>query len=115
MINQISVDAGDLNKKITIVTITNIISDDGFNQESQVVYYSPFAKVSNMSGSQIFKAGALFDKSITTFIVRFRYDKIVTDNMRIIYKNDLYQIIDVNNYSESNQFVEITGQVILNG
>jgi len=109
------IDVGELNKKISIIILTIGQDAQGFPKNTEDIYCSPFAKVSNMSGTQMFKAGKLFDKSITKFVIRYRRDKTITDTMRIRYKNDFYEIIDVNNVSESNEYVEIMGQVILNG
>lgn len=113
--NYMDINIGELNKRISIVIISTVQNDNGFEVEQETIYFKPFAKVQNMSGTQMYKAGALYDKSITRFVIRYRRDKELKTTMRIRYKNDLFQIIDINNYNENNEFIEIMGQVVLNG
>jgi head-tail adaptor len=67
-----------------------------------------------MSGTLIFK-GEVYQKGISQFTVRYRHDKEILPSMKIRYKSDLYDIIDVDNVNEANEFIKLMGQVITNG
>ncbi|WP_432408636.1 phage head closure protein [Wukongibacter sp. M2B1] len=104
---------GELNKKIEIGTTQNVQEDDdGFNVGQFVKDFSPWASVKNMSGTEIFKANADYNKKKVRFLIRYRRDKIVTEDMKVKYKDVLYDIIHVNNYNESNEYLEIITEVV---
>lgn len=103
---------GELNKRISIVTISTVTNDNGFEEEQEVEYCNCWAKVSNMSGTEVFRSGANYSKVMTRFLVRYRKDKITTTDMKIRFNNKLYNITYVNNYNESNEFVEMIGEVV---
>lgn len=102
----------ELNKRISILSISTVQDDYGFETEQEIEYLNCWCKISNMSGSEIFKAGADYSKVITRFIIRYRKDKGITPDMKIRYKDKLYNITYVNNYSESNKFAELIAEVI---
>lgn len=102
----------ELNKRIFILFIQNIQDDYGFETEQEVEYLSCWSKISNMSGTEIYKAGTDYSKVITRFVIRYRKDKVMTTDMKIRYKDKLYNITYVNNYNESNEFIELIGEVI---
>jgi SPP1 family predicted phage head-tail adaptor len=105
----------ELDKRITIVTITAVTNENGFEEEQETEYCMCWSKVSNISGTEIFKSNADFSKVVTRFIVRFRKDKIFKSDMKIRWNNNLYNIVYANNYNESNDFVELVAEVISNG
>ncbi|MCT4543490.1 MAG: phage head closure protein [Vallitalea sp.] len=107
------VNIGELDKRIALVgesTVTTI-NENGFpvpTQEPKKI--TVWSKVSNKSGSEIFKANANYSKLITRFLIRYRKD--INNRMKIKFDNKTYNIIYVNNYNYSNQFLEIIGEVI---
>ncbi len=102
----------ELNKRISIVSISTVQDDYGFEIEQEVEVCKAWAKVSNMSGTETFKAGADYNKKVTRFLVRYRKDIEFTADMKIKFKNKLYNITYVNNYNYSNEFVELITEVI---
>lgn len=106
----------ELNKRISILSVQNIQDDYGFETEQEVEYCKCWSKMSNMSGTEIYKAGADYSKVITRFVIRYRKDKDITTDMKIRYKDKLkdklYNITYVNNYNFSNEFVELVAEVI---
>ena len=106
------VNIGELNKRISIVSIRMIQDDYGFETEQEFEVCKAWAKVSNMSGTEVFKAGADYAKTKTRFLVRYRKDIEVTSDMKIRFKDKLYNIIYPNNYNYSNEFVELIAEVV---
>lgn len=102
----------ELNKKISIVIEMLIDNGNGVDIPTEVVYSTPWAKIANISGTEVFKASADYSKVVTRFIVRFRKDKEYTTEMLIKYKSNTYNIIYVNNYNESSEFIEIVAEVV---
>lgn len=102
----------ELNKRISIVSISIIQDDYGFEAEQETEVCKCWAKVNNMSGTETFKAGADYNKKVTRFLVRHRRDIEFTTDMKIRFKNKLYNITYVNNYNYSNEFVELVAEVI---
>lgn len=103
---------GELNKRIAVITIVIVQNDNGFNVEQEIAYSNTWAKVANMSGTEVFKNGADYSKVITKFIVRYSRTKLYTTDMKIRYNGKLYNIMYANDYSESNDFVELICEVI---
>ena len=102
----------ELNKKISIVTEVLVDNGNGVDIPTEVIYCTTWAKIANISGTEVFKANADYNKVVTRFIVRFRKDKQYTTDMQIKYKSNTYNIIYVNNYNESSEFIEIVAEVV---
>lgn len=106
---------GELNKRICIMTTVSTPNDNGYEEDQETIYCDCWAKVSNMSGTEIFKSNKDYSKVITRFLIRYRKDKIITTDMKVRFNNILYDITYVNNYKYSNEFLEIIGEVIGSG
>lgn len=94
-----NINPGELNKRIDIVTI-------GSKTGEKTLHRSCYAKVSNTTGSEIKRNGLEIEDTKTRFLVRFSPVQITT-KMEIIYNRKRYNIIYVNNYDESNEYLEI--------
>ena len=101
---------GELNKRIQIVRNTLVENDNGFDEETEVVLYEVWAKAQNMSGTEIFKADSDFSKVTTRFIVRY-LTNINTDDF-IKFEGKKYNIVYINDYNFSKEFIEIVGELI---
>ena len=101
----------ELNKRIQIIRIALIENDNGVDEETEVILKEVRAKVQNMSGTEIFKANADFSKVTTRFITRYLRD-ITTDDY-IKFEGRKYNIVYINNYNFSNDFIEIVGELIV--
>lgn len=107
-----NVKIGELNKKITFIWNSPGLDDEGFPIKGEGVpqTLTCWAKVSNKSGSEIFKAGADYNKTITRFLVR--YNKAINENMKIEFDNKTFKIVYLNNYNYKNEWLEIICEVI---
>jgi len=103
---------GELNKRISILQVQQIQDEYGFTTEQETEVCKCWAKVSNMSGTEIFKAGTDYSKVKTRFLIRYRKDIEFNADMKIRFKDKLYNIVYINNYNYSNEFVELIGEVI---
>lgn len=101
----------ELNKRISIVRNNIIVNENGFEEVLEVIVASIWAKVQNMSGSEMFKANTDYSKTTTRFIIRHRKDLTTEDY--IIFNNNKFNIVYINNYNYSNEFLEVIGELII--
>ncbi|SHH05935.1 phage head closure protein [Tepidibacter thalassicus] len=106
---------GELNKRISIVEIQQMQDEYGFATEQETEVCKCWAKVSNMSGREVFKAGADYSKVKIRFLIRYRKDIKLNTDMKIRFNNKLYNIVYINNYNFNNKFVELIAEVVNNG
>lgn len=115
------VNIGELNKRISIGSIVSTINDNGYQEPQWQDYLSCWAKISNVSGTEIFKSGRDFSEVMTRFLIRYRKDKVIDTTMQIKFGKRIvdsspvdvfYNIRYVNNYNFSNEFLEIIGEVV---
>lgn len=101
----------ELDKRITIVRNEIIINENGVEEEVKKELATIWSKVQNMSGTEMFKANTDYSKTTTRFIIRYRND-ITTDDF-IKFNNNQYNIVYLNNYNFSNDYLEIVGELII--
>lgn len=101
----------ELNKRIQIIRNTLTENDNGVDEETEVILNEVWAKVQNMSGTEVFRSNSDFSKVATRFIIRYLTD-ITTDDY-IKFEDRKYNIVYINNYNFSNDFIEIVGELIV--
>lgn len=101
----------ELNKRIQIIRNTLTENDNGVDEETEVILNEVWAKVQNMSGTEVFKSNSDFSKVTTRFVIRYLTD-ITTDDY-IKFEDRKYNIVYINNYNFSNDFIEIVGELIV--
>lgn len=102
----------ELNKRIIIFDDCDK-DDSGFIIKNKNIICKAWSKIVNVSGTEITKAGGDFSKKLTRFIVRYRKDKEIDTSMKILYKDISYNIKYINNYNESDEFLELIGEAII--
>lgn len=104
------VNIGDLNKRIKILSSTgdgdDNTDDDGFPIPIETVIHDCWAKVSQVSGTELIKANAEFTNVSTRFLIRYT-PKGIDEDMKILFKGKRYDIVYINNYNFSNEYIEI--------
>jgi SPP1 family predicted phage head-tail adaptor len=103
-----NVNIGELNKRIKIVSVESGEKDeDGFpiNQIEKTIYEC-WAKVTQTSGTELIKANAEFTDVSTRFLIRYT-PKEINEDMQILFQGKYYDIVYINNYEFSNEFIEI--------
>lgn len=102
---------GELNNRIQIIRVDYLVNENGVEEEKEIILSNLWAKVQNMSGTEMFKANTDYSKTTTRFIIRFRAD--ITTQDFIKFKNSKFNIVYINNYNYSNEFLEIIGELIV--
>ena len=102
------VNPGELNKWIDIIKISSGGRDkDGFEIEpAEEIIRSCSAKITNMSGSEIYKSGSEFSDVKKRFLVRYS-DVTINTDMSVRYAGKNYDIEYVNPYNDGKEYIEI--------
>lgn len=102
-----NINPGELNKKIKIIRVDIIKDEEGFEKEKiENVIRTPWAKVTRVSASEAMKTSTEINLDRCRFLVRYTSEEI-TNKMFILYCSKYYQIEYVNNYGDSNEYMEI--------
>lgn len=105
------INAGKYNKKISILTITEVEDNAGFNNKTETIVLQPFAKVKTTKGFTLIASGSDFEKVYTNFTIRYPKTGITRD-MFIRYNSKLYTIEYLNNIDEENVELEIQAKEV---
>ncbi|RDU22762.1 phage head closure protein [Anaerosacchariphilus polymeriproducens] len=101
-----NVNAGELNKRIKIIKTTITQNPNGFEEVTKETVRECWAKFNRTSGTEMFKSNADFGEVKTRFLVRYSSVEI-TRKMLVEYAGKTYNIAYVNNYEDSNEYIEI--------
>lgn len=102
-----NINPGELNKKIKIIALQGEEDADGFDGEKeQVIIRETNAKITRVSASEIMKSGQEIEVVTCRFLVRYS-KKAVERGMYVVYRGQYYRIEYVNNYGDSNEYIEI--------
>ena len=102
-----NVNPGELDKKIKIVFFDAAEKNrNGFSERKETVVRNTYAKVTRTKISEIIKAGREINVTKCRFLMRYSKREI-TRGMFVKYQGKYYQIEYVNNYGDSNEYIEI--------
>lgn len=102
------VNIGKLNKKIQIISNKITKDPDGFEIKTENIVLSTWAQVTNVSGTEIQRSNSDFSETKTRFLIRTPNENIIIDKDMIIkFRNQIFEIIYINNYSYDKHFTEI--------
>lgn len=102
-----NINPGELNKKIKIIFFEIEKDEEGFEKEKKEhIVREPWAKVTRVSASEVMKSAAEINLERCRFLVRYTSTEI-TNKMFVLYYGKYYQIEYVNNYGDSNEYMEI--------
>ena len=105
-------DAGEFKHKIQIVSGSYVKSANGAKTWTQTaVILEPYAKVKTTKGFTLIANGTDFEKAMTNFTIRFPITKITRD-MRINYREKVYEIQYLNNVDEADTLLEIQAKEV---
>lgn len=105
------INAGEYNKKISIVKEEIKEDSAGFVTKMKSVVLSPWAKVKTTKGFTLIANNTDFEKAYTNFTIRFPRVEITRD-MFIEYNSKVYSIEYLNNIDEANIELEIQAKVV---
>ena len=101
-----NVNPGELNKKIKIVDFDGEKDKDGFIDKQERVVRESWAKVTRVNVKEVLKASTEMNLERCRFLIRYT-QKEITRDMFVLYNGTYYQIEYINNYGDSNEYVEI--------
>ena len=105
------INAGEYNKRISIVKEEVVEDNAGFTTKSQSVVLNTWAKVKTTRGYTLIANNTDFEKAYTNFTIRFPKTEITRD-MLIKYNTKIYTIEYLNNIDEANVELEIQAKVV---
>lgn len=106
-----TINAGEYDKRITIVTKNSTEDKDGFPDNTPTVVLRPWARVKTTKGFTIIANNSDFEKALTNFTIRFPKTEI-TREMLVLFNGKTYEIQYLNNVDEANIELEIQAKEI---
>ena len=105
MINCCLVKPGELNRQITINSLTNTPDGQGGFSSSFGVFATVWAKITPMKGSEKVHSDRLSTQQLSK--VMMRYISGLNQTMQVIYNSQEYQIRSIVNIDEKNEWLEL--------
>lgn len=103
--------AGAYRELVTVQQLTKTKDADGFTVEEWVDYYQNYAYVNKLSGKEFWAAAETASQS--TVVFEFRYhdplENVDSKNYRIVFRNRIFNITNVDNVQFRNETVKISG------
>lgn len=106
------INLGRLNQRIKIYKTVKDYDDYGEPLDTKVIVHNCWASVKNKSGTEQFKSVTPFSKVVTSFLIRYT-KKAIDTTMKIEFQGEEYNIIYIDNYNFSNEWVEITAEKVM--
>lgn len=104
--------AGDFKYKIQIVSGSYVKDSQGFKTWTQdKIVLEPYASIKTTKGFTLIVNGSDFEKALTNFTIRYPITTITRD-MRINFRDKVYEILYLNNVNEANVLLEIQAKEI---
>lgn len=102
---------GKLKHRIQIVSVTRTQNTNGY-WESQVdtPVHSCWAQFSRTSGKEVRQSDADYSEVTVRFLIRWTQTAI-SRKMVVLYNGDRYEIQYLNNYGDSNDYIEIVAKL----
>lgn len=101
-----SVNPGELNRRIAIVSNSKDFDEDGYQIEREETVYSCWAKFTRVSGSEKIKANSDFSQVSARFLIRYT-TKPLSRKMVVRYDGNDYEIEYLNDYGDSHRYIEV--------
>ena len=105
------INAGEYNRKIQIVKVTDTKDASGFPVKSQEVILTTWAKVKTTRGFTLIVNQSDFEKAYTNFTIRYPVTPIDRD-MLILFRGKVYEIQYLNNINEACVELEIQAKEV---
>lgn len=104
------VNIGKLNKRISIGHIGSVVNPNGFPETKFLEDYKAWASISNLYGKEFYEAAAVQHEDDVKFIIR--YNPNITYKNVIKYKEDIYNIVHIDNVEFSNRWLVIKAKIL---
>ena len=97
--------AGKLNKRITIQQYSETIDDYGYSVKKWADLITVWAHVKNVNGKEFIKSNVALSEVSTS--IRIRKRQGLDSSMRVIFNDNTYQIVAVLPDEETNDFLDL--------
>ncbi|WP_373205962.1 phage head closure protein [Clostridium tertium] len=106
---------GQLRHRIEFQRLENTYDDEGFPIEDYVTFQKAWADINDLYGKEYWNSKQVISENITVF--HTRYYKNIDVNSFILFKNQRYEIIEIDNVKYLNKELKIKAklQVINSG
>lgn len=102
-----NVNPGELNKRIQIIRQKGAPDASGFLQnKTDTVVHKAWSKVTRTTIKEVMSQGSEINITKCRFLIRYTARNIAR-GMFVLYRGVYYQIEYVNNYGDSNEYLEI--------
>lgn len=105
------INAGEYNKRISIIKEESKEDSAGFVTKTRSIVLNAWAKVKTTKGYTLIANNTDFEKAYTNFTIRFPKKKITRD-MFIEYNSKIYSIEYLNNVDEANIELEMQAKLV---
>lgn len=104
---------GLMNKKAQLCTITNTIDSEGFSGRTVAVIANLRVFVEGRHGSERWANLAAFSEATELFRFRKIPNITVTTKHYIVYENEQYDILSVENVKGRNMYIEVLAKKVV--
>lgn len=101
--------AGKLNKRISIYRREECLDEDGYGSPQEELVHSCWAQFTQTSGKELVRANSDFGEVNVRFLIRYP-KKHIGRKMFVRYNGADYEIVYVNGYGDSGEYLEIWGK-----
>lgn len=101
---------GDLRHRITLQKYTETTDEEGFSTQEWQDIATVWASVENLYGREYWQAAAIQAENTVKFIIRYRND--ISNDMRIKFQGQHYEIISTDNIKYKNEYIEIKAKAV---
>ena len=103
---------GKMNSFIDIISIENVIDEEGFSEKTENVVASVRAYKEDRHGTQKWANMAAFSEATTLFRFRKIPDVNITTKLYILHEGIRYDIISVENVRERGMYIEVMAKKV---
>lgn len=103
---------GKMNSFIDIISIENIIDEEGFSEKVENVVASVRAYKEDRHGTQKWANMAAFSEATTLFRFRKILDVNITTKLYILHEGIRYDIVSVENVRERGMYIEVMAKKV---
>lgn len=106
------VNPGKLKHRIQIVSVSRTQNVNGYWEKPvDTLVHSCWAQFSRTSGKEIRQSDADYSEVTARFLIRWT-SKLISRKMIVLYGGNRYEIQYINNYADSNDYIEIVAKLL---
>jgi len=103
----------ELRHRISIVSTTPVINENGFETTEVQVFKTIWAAVTNLHGKEYFAAKAVQAENTVKFTIR--YLPSVSTSMQIQFQDRVFNIVDIDDIKYRKKYLEIKAVEVMPG